>query len=442
MESAYPVCFPEDQRRAVYDVIHARRDIRSQFTAEPIAPEVLWRVLDAAHHAGSVGFMQPWNFLVVSDRGRREQVHEIFVRENARAATRFEGERASLYRALKLEGILEAPINICVTCDHARHGPHVLGRNTMRDTDVYSTCCAIQNLWLAARAEGLGVGWVSILDPEAVKKVLGIPPEVDLIAYLCVGHVREFPATPDLARVGWQQRLPLSQLVYWNEWQTAFPLAESAAQPTEPKSETAAVSSTQSAPRNADQAKPEQAEAPAAGEAQRRIRRGLLIVNTGNGKGKTTASLGIVTRAWGRGMAIRVFQFIKHSTGNWGELRALKKMEIPVTTMGAGFTWLSKNLEKDAGLARACWQLAAEEIVNGSADIVLLDEFTYALHYGWIACEEVLKTLQSRPVHRHVIVTGRHAPEALLAAADLVTEMKKIKHPYDNNIGAQPGIEF
>lgn len=173
-----------------------------------------------------------------------------------------------------------------------------------------------------------------------------------------------------------------------------------------------------------------------------RERRGLLIVNTGEGKGKTTAALGTVTRAWGRGMRVRVFQFIKHSNGNWGELGALKKMGIEVVTRGAGFTWLSKDLDHDRALAASCWAAAREEILDGDADIVFLDEFTCPLHYGWIPTADILAALAQRPRARHVIITGRYAPEALVEAADLVTEMKKIKHPYDVNIGAQPGIEF
>ncbi|MGH9486994.1 MAG: cob(I)yrinic acid a,c-diamide adenosyltransferase [Terriglobales bacterium] len=173
-----------------------------------------------------------------------------------------------------------------------------------------------------------------------------------------------------------------------------------------------------------------------------RERRGLLIVNTGMGKGKTTAALGTLTRAWGRGMRVCVFQFLKHSTGNWGEVRALKKMGIPLTTRGAGFTWLSKDLDHDRALAASCWESASEEILHGDADVILLDEFTYPLHYEWIATADALDVLRRRPSARHVIITGRHAPAALVEAADLVTEMTKVKHPYDHNIGAQPGIEF
>jgi cob(I)alamin adenosyltransferase len=177
-------------------------------------------------------------------------------------------------------------------------------------------------------------------------------------------------------------------------------------------------------------------------KGKERERRGLLIVNTGDGKGKTTAALGLLTRAWGRDMKVEMFQFIKHSTGNWGELRALKKMNVAVTTMGAGFTWLSKDINRDAKLAIACWELASRSILDGKADIVVLDEFTYPMHRGWISTEDVVRLLAQRPSHQHVVITGRYAPEALIQAADMVTEMRKIKHPYDNNIGAQPGIEF
>lgn len=219
----YPARFPAMQRKALYDVIYARRDIRAQFLPDPIQPEMLRRVLDAAHHAGSVGFMQPWNFLVITDRQLREQIWNSFQKENRKAEQKFSGARRKLYRGLKLEGILESPANICITCDRDRHGPQVLGRNSMRSTDLYSTCCAIQNLWLAARAEGLGVGWVSILNPRAVKRILRIPPKHQLVAYLCIGHVREFPPAPDLERAGWLKRLPLSSVTFSEQWGHPLP---------------------------------------------------------------------------------------------------------------------------------------------------------------------------------------------------------------------------
>lgn len=210
----------------LYEAIYRRRDVR-QFRTDPIDDAVLLRILDAAHHAGSVGFMQPWNFVIVRSPERKRQVHELFEQENARAADCYTGERRALYDSLKLEGILEAPVSLAVTCDRSRKGPAVLGRNSIPETDLYSTCCAIQNLWLAARAEGVGVGWVSIFDPEAVKPLLGIPPDVHLVAWLCLGYPQEFDDQPLLERVGWESRVPLRDLVFEETWnrtsETLFP---------------------------------------------------------------------------------------------------------------------------------------------------------------------------------------------------------------------------
>ncbi len=201
----------------VYEAIRLRRDVR-KFRPDPVPDEVLVRILDAAHHAGSVGFMQPWNFLVLRSLEVRTKVFEVFNRENARAAENYSGDRRSLYDSLKLQGILDAPLNIVVTCDRSRGGPHVLGRNTIADTDMYSTCCAIQNLWLSARAEGVGVGWVSIFDPTAVKGLLSIPDAVVLVGYLCVGYPVEFDDRPMLEKVGWADRIPLRELVFEDRW--------------------------------------------------------------------------------------------------------------------------------------------------------------------------------------------------------------------------------
>jgi 5,6-dimethylbenzimidazole synthase len=210
--------FPQAQRDAVYRAIHERRDVRAQFLPDPIPPEVLVRLLEAAHHAPSVGFMQPWDFLLIDSLEVRRRVHAIFERENARAAEHHEGERGQLYRRLKLEGILESPLNLCITCDRARGGEHVLGRSSIVDMDLFSTCLAVQNLWLAARAEGIGVGWVSILDQDELAQVLGLPERVYPLAYLCLGYVSEFLEQPELARQGWRQRLPLAELVHGNGW--------------------------------------------------------------------------------------------------------------------------------------------------------------------------------------------------------------------------------
>ena len=211
--------FSETERDAVYKAIMLRRDIRRQFEPTPIPQDVLARILSAAHHAGSVGFMQPWDFILIEDRDTRQGVLDSFLRERDRSAEFYEGERKELYLSLKLEGILESALNVCITCDRTRGGPHVLGRSTIIETDLYSTCCAIQNLWLAARAEGIGVGWVSILDPKALSTVLGLPDQIVPVAYLCMGYVSEFPDGPELQRAGWRRRLPLSELVHLDRWE-------------------------------------------------------------------------------------------------------------------------------------------------------------------------------------------------------------------------------
>ena len=204
--------FDAAAREALYHTIYNRRDVRGQFLPDPIDPEMLSRVLMAAHHAPSVGFMQPWSFVIVRDTDVKRQVHALFKKADEEAAQMFEGERRETYKNLKLEGILDAPINICVTCDKDRAGPVVLGRTHMPEMDLYSTVCAVQNLWLAARAEGLGMGWVSILDPDKLKDVLDIPERVQTVAYLCLGHVSHFNDEPELQKKGWRKRLDLTEL--------------------------------------------------------------------------------------------------------------------------------------------------------------------------------------------------------------------------------------
>ena len=196
----------------LYEAIYSRRDVR-RFRQEPVADDVLYRILDAAHHAGSVGFMQPWNFILIREENTKLRVKAMFDRENARGAGQFTGERQELYKSLKLEGILEAPLNLCVTCDRGRGGK-VLGRNTILDTDIFSTCLAVQNLWLAARAEGVGVGWVSILDNAELSGLLELPATVVPVAYLCMGYPEEFSDTPMLEAAGWRDRIPLEEVVF------------------------------------------------------------------------------------------------------------------------------------------------------------------------------------------------------------------------------------
>jgi len=171
-------------------------------------------------------------------------------------------------------------------------------------------------------------------------------------------------------------------------------------------------------------------------------RKPLVIVYTGNGKGKTTAALGLLLRAWGRGMSVVMLSFIKSETANFGEERAARKLGIELIPLGAGFTWLSQDLEKDKALAQRCWQLCREKIASGRYDIVVLDEITYPLNYGWIDIDEVLEVLRNRPPDLHVVLTGRDAPQALIDFADLVTEMREVKHPFQAGIKAQPGVDF
>ncbi len=210
--------FSEAERGAVYRAIETRRDVRNEFSARPVPDDVLRRILAAAHAAPSVGLMQPWNFILIRDPQTRGRVHEAFTLRNAEAAERFEGARGDHYRSLKLEGILTAPLNICVTCDRDRGGPQVLGRTHQRDTDLYSTVCAVQNLWLAARAEGVGVGWVSIFDPEDLKPLLGVPERAVVVAYLCVGYVDELFVRPELEARRWARRSPLDDVVFEERW--------------------------------------------------------------------------------------------------------------------------------------------------------------------------------------------------------------------------------
>ncbi len=175
----------------------------------------------------------------------------------------------------------------------------------------------------------------------------------------------------------------------------------------------------------------------------RRVRHGLVIVNTGEGKGKTTAALGVIFRAWGRDFRVRMFQFIKNTGARFGEQRAASRLDIPIEALGDGFTWLSKDMERTTALAVEQWRRCKDAILNGDEDIIVLDEFTYAMHYGWVPVADVVDTLKRRRDTLHVIITGRYAPQELIDCADLVTEMKLIKHPYDDRgIKAQQGIEF
>ena len=205
--------------RAFYEVIFSRRDVRGEFLPDEIEDEVLSRILYASHHAPSVGFMQPWNFIIIKSPKVKEQVYNIFDKANKEASDMFEGDRKRLYNSLKLQGIKEAPINICITCDRDRAGDVVLGRTHIKEMDIYSTVCAVENLWLSARAEGLGVGWVSIFNEDELKSILKIPDSIIPIAYLCVGRVKYFHTKPELEEKKWAKREPLKNLIYFEQWQ-------------------------------------------------------------------------------------------------------------------------------------------------------------------------------------------------------------------------------
>jgi 5,6-dimethylbenzimidazole synthase len=212
-----PQAFSESERAAVYRAIMERRDVR-RFRPDAIPSATLLRILEAAHHAPSVGFMQPWNFILIRTSEVRSRIHTAFVRANQEARALFSGQRGEQYASLKLEGILESPLNICVTCDRNRFGPVVLGRTCQPDMDLYSTVCAVQNLWLAGRAEGVGVGWVSIIHADELGRILELPEHVMPVAYLCVGYTEEFPPEPELQTAGWLPRLSLAEVLRYETW--------------------------------------------------------------------------------------------------------------------------------------------------------------------------------------------------------------------------------
>ena len=189
------------------------------FRESQIPDQVLARIIKAAHQGPSVGFMQRWDFILIRDLDVRNQVKELCDREQQAAARYYDEPRRSHYLSSKLEGIVESSGNLCITCDPTR-AEEVLGRNSIRETDVYPTCCAVQNMWLAARAEGIGVGWVSVLKIFQLRKILGIPHHVIPVAYLCIGYPVEYLREPLLQTAGWRDRLPLSKLLHYDGWES------------------------------------------------------------------------------------------------------------------------------------------------------------------------------------------------------------------------------
>ena len=211
--------FTDEERRGFYKAIYSRRDVRSHFISKPIEEEKLSKILHAAHHAPSVGFSQPWNFILIKDQETKKKIKKSFEEEKKRSSQIVEEPKKSKYLSFKLEGILESPVNLCVTYDPTKFGPFVIGRSSIPEAGLYSVCCAIQNLWLSARTEGIGLGWVSILSNDILKEQLRLPEHVVPVAYLCLGHVSNFETKPDLERAGWLPRLDLKDVVYYEKWE-------------------------------------------------------------------------------------------------------------------------------------------------------------------------------------------------------------------------------
>ncbi|MFJ8077797.1 nicotinate-nucleotide--dimethylbenzimidazole phosphoribosyltransferase [Streptomyces sp. NPDC096176] len=206
--------YDDAEREAVLRVMRERRDIRNGFRSDPIPHEVLLRVLEAAHTAPSVGHSQPWDFVVIRSAETRRTMHELAQRQREAYAKSLPKGRAKQFKELKIEAILDTPVNIVVTADPTRGGRHTLGRHTQPQMAPYSSALAVENLWLAARAEGLGVGWVSFFDEREMVRTLGLPEHLEVVAYLCVGYVDEFPEEPELMQAGWSKRRPLSWVVH------------------------------------------------------------------------------------------------------------------------------------------------------------------------------------------------------------------------------------
>ncbi len=201
-----------------YDVIYGRRDVRAQFTGAPVDEEVLRRVLEAAHAAPSVGLSQPWDFIVIEDIATRKGFYEHVQQERDLFASTLDDEAAHRFSRIKIDGVLESTLSIVVTYDADRGAPAVLGRHAIADAGLYSVCLAIQNLWLAATAEGLGVGWVSFYREPFVQELLGIPPTIRPVAWLCLGPVTHLESAPDLERHGWRRRQPLEAVLHHDRW--------------------------------------------------------------------------------------------------------------------------------------------------------------------------------------------------------------------------------
>jgi 5,6-dimethylbenzimidazole synthase len=202
----------------LYEAIHSRRDVRAEFTGEPVDRAVLRRVLAAAHAAPSVGLSQPWDFVVVRDPATCQKFWLHVQEERSTFASQLDTDRAGRFAGIKIEGVLDSSLSLVVTYDAGRGVPGVLGRHAIDDAGLYSVCLAVENLWLAATAEGWGMGWVSFYREPFVRELLGIPEAVRPVAWLCLGPVTHLETTPDLERHDWRQRRPLDQAVHYERW--------------------------------------------------------------------------------------------------------------------------------------------------------------------------------------------------------------------------------
>jgi 5,6-dimethylbenzimidazole synthase len=204
---------------SIYEVIRRRRDVRAEFTGELVNDATLMRILDAAHRAPSVGNSQPWDFVIVREQTTLQKFAAHVADKRVEFRESLPVDRAQTFEPIKIEGITESGTGIVVTHDDSRGGPQILGRATVPETGLYSTILAIQNLWLAATAEEIGVGWVSFYDAPVLTDLMQLPPGIRPVAWLCVGPVDEFQETPDLERYGWRTRRPLNDAIHWEKFQ-------------------------------------------------------------------------------------------------------------------------------------------------------------------------------------------------------------------------------
>lgn len=209
--------FNQSEQQTLSKIMHARRDVRgNRFSSQTVPQDAIEQILEAASCAPSVGFSQPWEFVMVNQPQTKQKVVDSFKQINQQAQARFSDEKQALYAKLKLEGIHEAPVNIAVFYRPSKLP--VLGQSSMEETGRYSVVCAIQNMWLMARAMNIGLGWVSILDPNKVKSILNAPEDAELVAYLCLGYVKEFLDQPELEKLNWEKRKPIEQCVLMDSY--------------------------------------------------------------------------------------------------------------------------------------------------------------------------------------------------------------------------------